>query len=122
MVADRCASESETLRIAKKLRGNFKRFVGFVKGWRGSKFPIYITEMGWQVGKRNTLTEVTAKNQGTFFKQGVAKLKKYPQVQGVTWYLLRDERTKAGWQSGTYTYHGKTPRKYMNSAWKAMLH
>ena len=102
--------------------GNFNRFIGFVKGWRGAKFPIFITEIGWQVGPRNTLTEVTAKNQGTFLKQAVTKLKKYPQVQGMTWYLLRDERTRSGWQSGTYTYHGKHPRKFMNSAWKAVLH
>ncbi len=102
--------------------GNFNRFIGFVKGWRGSKFPVYITEVGWQVGPRNTLTEVTAKNQGTFLKQAVTKLKKYPQVQGMTWYLLRDERTRSGWQSGTFTYHGKNPRKFMNSAWKAVLH
>jgi len=102
--------------------GNLNRFIGFVRGWRGSKFPIFITEIGWQVGPRNTLTEVTAKNQGTFLRQAVAKLKKYPQIQGMTWYLLRDERTRSGWQSGTYTYRGKHPRKFMNAAWKAVLH
>ena len=37
-------------------------------------------------------------------KQTVAKLRKYSQVQGMTWYLLRDESDLAGWQSGFLTY------------------
>jgi hypothetical protein len=104
--------------------GNFNRFVGFVRGWRGKKFPIYVTEIGWQVNPPDKRLGVSPKQQGSFLKQAVSKLKKYPQVAGMTWYLLRDERTMAGWQSGTYSNRGsaKRPRKYMNLAWKAVLH
>ena len=84
--------------------GNFNRFIAFVKGWKGSRFPIWVTEIGWQVNPPEKRLGVSSKKQTLFYKQTVAKLKKYPQVQGMTWYMLRDEVSLAGWQSGFLTY------------------
>ena len=84
--------------------GNFNRFISFVKGWKGSSFPIWVTEIGWQVSPPERRLGVPSGKQTLFYKQTVAKLKKYSQVQGMTWYLLRDESDLAGWQSGFLTY------------------
>jgi hypothetical protein len=64
---------------------------------------------------------VSRANQGKFLKQTVARLKQFPQVAGMTWYLLRDERTLGGWQSGTYSYFGQKPRSAMHLAWRSVL-
>jgi Glycosyl hydrolase catalytic core len=84
--------------------GNFNRFISFVKGWKGSKFPIWVTEIGWQVNPPEKRLGVPSSKQTLFYKQTVTKLRKYPQVQGMTWYMLRDEVNPAGWQSGFLTY------------------
>lgn len=84
--------------------GNFNRFISFVKGWKGSKFPIWVTEIGWQVNPPDKRLGVSSRTQSKFFTQTVSKLKRYPQVQGMTWYMLRDEVNPAGWQSGLLTY------------------
>jgi hypothetical protein len=104
--------------------GNFDRFVKFVRGWKGKKFPIYATELGWQVNPPDKRLGVSLKQQGAFLRQAAARLKQFPQVAGMTWYLLRDERTISGWQSGTYSYRGRPtkPRTYMHRAWRALLH
>ena len=80
--------------------GNFSRFTSFVKSWRGSTFPIWVTELGWQVKSKTNKLGVTTKQQSDYFKQAVTKLRKYPQVQGMVWYMLRDEQDPDGWQSG----------------------
>jgi len=101
--------------------GNFDRFVKFVRGWKGRKFPIFVTEIGWQVNPPEKRLGVSRANQGKFLKQTVARLKQFPQVAGMTWYLLRDERTLGGWQSGTYSYFGQKPRSAMHLAWRSVL-
>lgn len=96
--------------------GNFNRFIGLVRGWRGAKFPIWVTEIGWQVNPPEKRLGVTSRQQSNFFKSTVAKLRKYPQVQGMTWYMLRDERSLAGWQSGLLTK--KNTKRVIWTTWK----
>jgi len=85
--------------------GNFQRFTSLVKHYRGSKFPIWVTELGWQVKSKTNVGGVTAKQQALYFKQAVLRLRKFPQVQGMVWYMLRDEQNPAGWQSGLLNIH-----------------
>lgn len=99
--------------------GNFNRFVAFVKSWKGSKFPIWVTEIGWQVNPPDKRLGVPSSKQALFFKQTVAKLKRYPQVQGMTWYMLRDEVNPAGWQSGFLTYP-KSHKSKKRQIWYAV--
>jgi hypothetical protein len=87
--------------------GNFNRFISFVKSWKGSNFPIYVTEIGWQVKTGKNLLGVSTKLQALYFKQAVSKLKRYPQVKGMVWYMLRDETSVAGWQSGLLNKNNK---------------
>jgi hypothetical protein len=99
--------------------GNFNRFISFVKGWKGSKFPIWITEIGWQVNPPEKRLGVSSRKQMQFYQGTVAKLKKYSQVQGMTWYLLRDESDLAGWQSGFLTYP-KSHKSKKRLIWNAV--
>jgi hypothetical protein len=85
--------------------GNFNRFVSFVKHWKGSKFPIYVTEIGWQVKNKLNVGGVSRRQQALYFKQAVQKLRRYRQVQGMVWYMLRDETSAGGWQSGLLDSH-----------------
>jgi hypothetical protein len=88
--------------------GNFTRFTSFVTSWKGSKFPIWVTEIGWQVrpAEPSPILGVPSAKQALFFKQAVARLRHFPQVQGMVWYMLRDEQNVAGWQSGLLNLRG----------------
>ncbi len=90
--------------------GNFQRFTSFVKSWRGSKFPIWVTELAWQVKSKSNPGGVSTTQQSAYFQQSVTRLRKFPQVQGMVWYMLRDETSAAGWQSGLLNIHD-TKRK-----------
>jgi hypothetical protein len=85
--------------------GNFQRFTALVKHYRGGKFPIWVTELAWQVKSKTNVGGVTAKQQSLYFQQAVTRLRKFPQVQGMVWYMLRDETSAAGWQSGLLNIH-----------------
>ena len=85
--------------------GNFQRFTSLVKHYRGAKFPIWVTELAWQVKSKTNVGGVTPEQQALYFKQAVARLRKFPQVQGMVWYMLRDEQNPAGWQSGLLNIH-----------------
>jgi hypothetical protein len=100
--------------------GNFSRFASFVKGWKGSKFPIWVTELAWQVKSKSNPGGVSTKQQSNYFKQAVAKLKKYPQVQGMVWYMLRDETSAGGWQSGLLNKHDT--KRTIWYTWHGMSH
>lgn len=100
--------------------GNFDRFISFVKGWKGSTFPIYVTEIGWQVKSGKNLLGVSTKLQARYFKQAVSKLRKFPQVQGMVWYMLRDEPNPAGWQSGLLNIHDK--KRPIWFTWRGLNH
>lgn len=102
--------------------GNFNRFLSFVRGWKGSKFPIWVTEIGWQVNPPEKRLGVSSRKQALFFKQTVSKLRKIPQVQGMTWYMLRDEVSLAGWQSGLLTYpkSHKSRKRMIWFTWRAL--
>ncbi len=85
--------------------GNFERFTALVKKYRSSTFPIWVTELAWQVKSAKNVGGVTTKQQALFFKQAVTRLRKFRQVQGMVWYMLRDEPNAAGWQSGLLNIH-----------------
>ena len=86
--------------------GNFQRFTALVKHYRGGKFPIWVTELGVagqeQVQRRRRHRQAPGPRTS---RQAVTRLRKFPQVQGMVWYMLRDEQNPAGWQSGLLNIH-----------------
>jgi hypothetical protein len=89
--------------------GNFDRFMGEVNRlWPGKRFPIWITEFGWQTktGVQDQYA-VTEAKQATFLRQSVEVFRRdYPRVQRLIWFLIKDEPTTSPdgrqntWQSG----------------------
>jgi Glycosyl hydrolase catalytic core len=98
--------------------GNIDRFVNFVRSWKGRSLPIWLTEVGWQVNPPDRRIGVPSSEQAKFFAQMVRKLDRIPQVRGVVWYLVRDEKTVTGWQSGVLTNKGT--RRPLWYTWRAL--
>jgi hypothetical protein len=104
--------------------GNFDRFLREVNRlWRGKRFPVWITEYGWQTktGKRDQYA-ISERNQAKFLRQSVNTFrKKYRRVGRITWFLIKDEPTKSvdgrknTWQSGFRRLNGAKKPSY--TAW-----
>ncbi len=101
--------------------GNFDRFLGEVNRlWRGKRFPIWITEFGWQTktGVQDQYA-VTEAKQATFLRQSVDVFRtQYPRVQRLIWFLIKDEPTTSPdgrqntWQSGFRRLNGSKKPAY----------
>ena len=82
--------------------GNFHRFITFVKGWRGAKFPIWVTELGWQVKRRTSGSAVSLKQQGAV-PAGRPSRGSRSSRRCRAWLVHAPRRADdlAGWQSGS---------------------
>jgi len=68
---------------------------------------LWITEYGYQTNPPDKLFGVTWGQQDQYMRDAWAKLKANPKVDMFIWFLLRDEVSLSGWQSGLYTASGK---------------
>jgi hypothetical protein len=50
---------------------------------------------------------VSYARQATYLRKAFALARKHPRIDMMLWFLLRDEPTLAGWQSGLLTRTGK---------------
>ena len=69
----------------------------------GNKMRIWITEYGYQTQPPRDVFGVTMKQQATYMKQAWTKAKRHPRIDMFTWFLLKDDTNRAGWQSGLMT-------------------
>ncbi len=107
--------------------GNFDRFLSEVNRlWRGKRFPVWITEYGWQTktGKHDQYA-ITEAKQAKFLKQSIDVFRtQYPRVNRITWFLIKDEpvTTTDGrqntWQSGFRRLNGTKKPSY--AAWQKL--
>jgi hypothetical protein len=107
--------------------GNFDRFLSEVNRlWRGQRFPVWITEYGWQTktGKHDQYA-ITEAKQAKFLKQSIDVFRtQYPRVNRITWFLIKDEpvTTTDGrqntWQSGLRRLNGTKKPSY--AAWQRL--
>jgi hypothetical protein len=67
---------------------------------------IWITEYGYQTNPPDRLFGVTLKRQAQYLTQAFAIARKSPRIDMMLWFLLKDEPTVAGWQSGLLTASG----------------
>jgi hypothetical protein len=67
---------------------------------------IWITEYGYQTNPPDTIFGVTWAKQAAYLTQAVAIARKNPRVDLLLWFLLRDEQSLGGWQSGLLTATG----------------
>jgi hypothetical protein len=68
---------------------------------------IWITEYGYQTNPPDALFGVSYAKQALYLKQAFAIARKNPRVDMMLWFLLRDEPTLGGWQSGLETAAGR---------------
>jgi hypothetical protein len=73
---------------------------------------LWITEYGYQTRPPDRLFGVPYRLQAKYVHQAIARAKKTRRVDMFIWFLIRDERRIAGWQSGVVTVNGKRKPAY----------
>jgi hypothetical protein len=86
--------------------GNFSDLTKVLTQLYGNK-RVWITEYGYQTNPPDALVGVSWAKQAAYLKQAFAIARSNPRVDMMLWFLLKDEPTLAGWQSGLITAGGK---------------
>ena len=68
--------------------------------------PLWITEYGYQTPPER-LFGVSYRDQARYLAQAYAIVRRHPRIDMFLWFLIRDERRLAGWQSGLMTASGR---------------
>jgi hypothetical protein len=84
------------------------------------KKPIWITEYGYQTRPPDRTFGVAWKTQARYLAQAYSIARKNPRIQMMIWFLVKDERRLAGWQSGFFTSAGKRKPAYFT--FRALKH
>jgi Glycosyl hydrolase catalytic core len=67
---------------------------------------LWITEYGYQTKPPDRFFGVTYAKQASYLKQAFTIARRNPRIDMMVWFLLRDQRPLAGWQSGLLTAGG----------------
>ena len=86
--------------------GNIGDLIKAVTQLYGNK-RIWITEYGYQTNPPDTLVGVSYAKQAAYLTQAFGIARKNPRIDMMLWFLLKDEPTLGGWQSGLITAGGK---------------
>jgi hypothetical protein len=73
---------------------------------------LWITEYGYQTRPPDPHFGVSWAKQAKYLAQAFSMARRNPRIGLMTWFLLRDEKRLAGWQSGLETYSGKKKPAY----------
>jgi hypothetical protein len=85
--------------------GNLNDLIREVTRLYGNK-RIWITEYGYQTNPPDTLFGVTLQQQARYLTQAFGIARANPRIDMMLWFLLKDEPTLGGWQSGLITASG----------------
>jgi hypothetical protein len=85
--------------------GNIGDLIKEVTRLYGNK-RIWITEYGYQTNPPDKLFGVSLAKQAAYLTQAFAIARKNPRIDMMLWFLLKDEPTLSGWQSGLLTASG----------------
>jgi hypothetical protein len=86
--------------------GNLSDLIKTVTQLYGNK-RIWITEYGYQTDPPDRLVGVSYAKQAAYLTEAFAIARKNPRIDMMLWFLLKDEPSLAGWQSGLITTGGK---------------
>ncbi|HEX5448995.1 MAG TPA: DUF5722 domain-containing protein [Gaiellaceae bacterium] len=86
--------------------GNISTLIQLVTKLYGNK-RIWITEYGYQTNPPDPIFGVSWAKQALYLTQAFTIAHKNPRIDMMLWFLLKDEPTLGGWQSGLETYAGK---------------
>jgi hypothetical protein len=85
--------------------GNISDLIKTVTQLYGNK-RIWITEYGYQTNPPDKIFGVSYAKQATYLTQAFGIAKKNPRIDMMLWFLLRDDPSPNGWQSGLITVRG----------------
>jgi len=85
--------------------GNFSLLIREVTRLYGNK-RIWITEYGYQTNPPDRAFGVSYAKQAAYMREAYAMARKNPRIDMMLWFLLRDEPSLGGWQSGLLTRTG----------------
>ena len=68
---------------------------------------VWITEYGYQTNPPDKLYGVSWAKQAAYLKQAFAIARANPRIDMMLWFLLKDDPSLAGWQSGLITTGGR---------------
>ncbi|MFL5955227.1 MAG: DUF5722 domain-containing protein [Gaiellaceae bacterium] len=91
--------------------GNIGELTGEVTRLYGNK-RIWITEYGYQTNPPDPFFGVSWAKQAAYLTQAFALARKNPRIDMMLWFLLKDEPSLGGWQSGLLTASGKKKPAY----------
>src|SRR5438477_615849 len=87
--------------------GNLNLLTALLTKLYGPKH-LWITEYGYQTNPPDhTVFGTTWAKQALYMKQAYAIARANPRIDMMLWFLIRDERSIGGWQSGLETVGGK---------------
>ena len=86
--------------------GNISDLIRTVTQLYGNK-RIWITEYGYQTNPPDTLFGVSWARQALYLKQAFGIARANPRIDMMLWFLLKDDPSLNGWQSGLITIGGK---------------
>ncbi len=86
--------------------GNLGALITSVTQLYGNK-RIWITEYGYQTDPPDRLVGVSEAKQSAYLTQAFAIARKNARIDMMLWFLLKDEPSLAGWQSGLITAGGR---------------
>ena len=85
--------------------GNINDLIKVVTQLYGNK-RIWITEYGYQTNPPDRLFGVTYAQQAKYLTEAFGIARKNPRIDMMLWFLLKDDPSTAGWQSGLLTANG----------------
>ena len=68
---------------------------------------VWITEYGYQTSPEDTLFGVPWDAQASYLREAFALARAHPRIDMLLWFLLRDEKDPARWQSGLVSAAGE---------------
>jgi hypothetical protein len=87
--------------------GNIRVLIRQVNRLWGRKKRIWITEYGYQTRPPDRLFGIRYRTQARYVHRAFAIVRRTRRIDIFVWFLIRDERRLAGWQSGVVTAAGK---------------
>ncbi|HEY2073438.1 MAG TPA: DUF5722 domain-containing protein [Gaiellaceae bacterium] len=114
------ANESPTFvpsgKTARRIQmGNINVLLAEITKLYGPKH-LWITEYGYQTNPPDKTFGVSYAKQAAYLTQVYAMARKNPRIDMFLWFLIKDEPSLGGWQSGLETVTGKH-----KPAWNAFL-
>jgi hypothetical protein len=94
-------------RFARRVQmGNINLLLSQITKLYGPKH-LWITEYGYQTNPPDRVFGTSWAKQALYMKQAFALARKNPRIDMMLWFLIKDEPSLGGWQSGLETVTGR---------------